>query len=315
MDMEYLLALQQVRESLPDWVMYAATGFSDLMSGPFVVLAVAVLFWCVDKRLGYFLATAFCLGSVVNQLIKNLACVYRPWILDSRIEVAAPAATHATGYSFPSGHTTMAVGFYGGLAVWFRKHRLFVALMVALLLLTGFSRNFLGCHTPQDVLVALVVSGFTLLCIWKLFSYIQKHPEKDIVIASLGFVAAGAMLAFIAFKGYLMDYNAAGQLLVDSWEMQTDCFKAAGAFMGLCLAWIVERRFIKFDTQGSVGVRVVRGMVGCVILGAFYLGIMPWAFAGLDGHVAAYLDNFLLILLAVAGYPAVVKWAQDRRSA
>ena len=314
MDLEYLYALQQLRDSLPDAVTSAVTVFSDLIAGPLVYIVVLILFWCVDKRLGYFTAFSYCVCLGVNQLVKNIACVYRPWFLDSRLEVAAPAAAEATGYSFPSGHTTSAVGLFGALAVWFRKHRWVVVLAVVFIALHAFARNFLGCHTPQDVLVAILLASAVLFVVYKVFNYIQEHPEKDILVAGIGLVLCALALAFTACKGYPTDYTATGQLMVDPYDMQTDCFRAFGALMGLLVAWVIERRFINFSNDGTIAQRVIRGVVGAVLVLILYVGILPAALGGLDLHLHKFLEYFLLLIFAAAVYPALIKFAQNRRA-
>jgi membrane-associated phospholipid phosphatase len=73
-----------------------------------------------------------------------------------------------SSYSFPSGHMLFATTFFGGLAVllWPRlRHpaaRVLVCLAaLALVLLIGFSRIYLGVHYPSDVL-----GGFAAGAVW-----------------------------------------------------------------------------------------------------------------------------------------------------
>ena len=126
------------------------------------------------------MAYYFCME--ITPLVKLTACVYRPWIRDSRIVPAGRAIVTATGYSFPSGHTTTAAPLAGGMVVntW-KEPRLRVAsvLFAAFIALTMFSRNYLGVHTPQDVCVGLGVSVLSLFFTAKLFRYLDVHPEKE----------------------------------------------------------------------------------------------------------------------------------------
>lgn len=71
-------------------------------------------------------------------------------------------------YSFPSGHALFATAFFGGLAalLWKRlRHPALrvpvAAAAVALILLIGFSRIYLGVHYPSDVL-----GGFAAGTVW-----------------------------------------------------------------------------------------------------------------------------------------------------
>ena len=119
---------------------------------------------------------------VINPLIKLTACVYRPWIRDSRIIPAGDAIRTATGYSFPSGHTTTVGPLAGGMAVnlWEDKRsRAFSIVFLIYLCLTAFSRNYLGVHTPQDVCVGLIISSLVLFGTSRLFKWLDAHTEKE----------------------------------------------------------------------------------------------------------------------------------------
>ena len=112
MDIEYLLFLQNLREASGDIFnefFNAITKITvDVMPFmPFVIL------WCVNKKWGYRALITYWFCDSVNAVIKLTACVYRPWIRDARIEPAGDAKVAATGYSFPSGHSTVATATYG----------------------------------------------------------------------------------------------------------------------------------------------------------------------------------------------------------
>ena len=122
--------------------------FFNILSKNAVVIMphlLFIVFWAVNKSWGYrFLCTLWG-GEVVNGTVKLSVCAYRPWIRDSRIFPAGDSKIAAIGYSFPSGHTTIAASTYGTTAVWQRKKRLWLAIgCCVMILLTGFSRNFLG---------------------------------------------------------------------------------------------------------------------------------------------------------------------------
>jgi undecaprenyl-diphosphatase len=77
------------------------------------------------------------------------------------------------GYSFPSGHALAGVELYGVLAfllvcelcvAW--QKALVIVLAVALAVLIGVSRVYLGVHWPSDVLASWLIGGawLSLLC-------------------------------------------------------------------------------------------------------------------------------------------------------
>ena len=145
--MGVLYALESIRTPALDKIMSVIT----LLGGElfFMVIAVTV-FWCVSKREGYYLMIVGFFGTVINQFLKILCCVPRPWIKDPDFTIVESARAEATGYSFPSGHTQNAVATYGGIARYTRRGWLRVVLVV-LTVLIAFSRMYLGVHTPLDV--------------------------------------------------------------------------------------------------------------------------------------------------------------------
>jgi len=140
----------------------------------------------------------------------------------SRVLPAGDSIKTATGYSFPSGHTMMAASQYGGVAVgcW-KKLRWISVLCMIFIALTGFSRNYLGVHTPQDVIVGLAVSILVMWGVAVLFRYLSAHPEKENIFLALGIVIGVATMIFISVKPYPMDY-VDGTLLVDPQKMIRD---------------------------------------------------------------------------------------------
>ena len=118
----------------------------------FMVVAFA-LFWCVNKRTGYYAFLVGLFGTVGNQWLKIACRIPRPWVLDPNFTIVESARAAATGYSFPSGHTQNAVGTFGAMAL--RTERKWVrGVCITLIVLVPFSRMYLGVHTPLDVGVA-----------------------------------------------------------------------------------------------------------------------------------------------------------------
>ena len=153
--MGVLYALESIRTPALDKIMSVIT----LLGGElfFMVIAVTV-FWCVSKREGYYLMIVGFFGTVINQFLKILCCVPRPWIKDPDFTIVESARAEATGYSFPSGHTQNAVATYGGIARYTRRGWLRVVLVV-LTVLIAFSRMYLGVHTPLDVGVSFLIAA------------------------------------------------------------------------------------------------------------------------------------------------------------
>ena len=274
MDISYLLWLQGVREALPSFVEQFFVIISAIAASSALIVLPCLLYWCLDKRGGEFLLFSFSLGALCNQFIKNTVCAYRPWIRSADIRPAAGALEGATGYSFPSGHVQASATLLG--ATGWRYRRRWPWLNVAMwvfVLLVAFSRNFLTVHTPQDVVVALVESIAMIAATSALLNWIDEREGGDAVFLVASLVLGIIYVAYVALKPYPMDYDAAGNLLVDPFEMQIDCFKSGGVFLGAVLGWFLERRLIGFEIARRMGLKriLLRLGVGMAVVAVLHI--------------------------------------------
>ena len=116
--MAFLHFLEALRNPVLDVFFQLITTFGE--ETLFIIVGL-LFFWCVDKREGYFLLCIGLLGTVINQFLKLLFRIPRPWVRDPSFTIVESAREAATGYSFPSGHTQTSVGVYGGIAKWTGK--------------------------------------------------------------------------------------------------------------------------------------------------------------------------------------------------
>ena len=304
MEVSIMLFLQNLREQLPQVFNQIFIFLSAFIVSPVPLLAVILVLWCFNKRAGYFMLFCTTCTAGLGQALKNIACIYRPWILDPRIVPDMSALPDATGYSFPSGHTSMASGVFFSAAYCLRRHRALCVACIALAVLIGFSRCWLGCHMPKDVLVALAIGAAVLFAVNRIFAYVQEHPEKDVIIAAAGFIVSTALLVLCATKSYPVDLDAAGNMLVDPAEMVPDCYKSLGGLMAVFLGWIIERRFIRFSTNASNHLRLARGIVGIVLAGALFFGIQYGLGQFVPLSTMYFVKYFTLVMFALVIWPA-----------
>ncbi|MFB5678609.1 phosphatase PAP2 family protein [Paenibacillus terreus] len=139
-------------------------------------LAFALWFWLGRKNsiTAFSVLVSFTAMWVLNTLVKLMLHRDRPGLQH---------LTEAGGYSFPSGHAMVAMGFYGTLfAVWGmynRAHDRSISFpLVAgalLILLIGLSRIYLGVHYPSDVAGGYIAGALWLwLTIPSLYAWIRN---------------------------------------------------------------------------------------------------------------------------------------------
>lgn len=180
--MEFLRLLESIRIPALNVFFSGITYCGDEIA--FMVVAFA-LFWCVNKRTGYYAFLVGLFGTVGNQWLKIACRIPRPWVLDPNFTIVESARAAATGYSFPSGHTQNAVGTFGAMAL--RTERKWVrGVCIALIVLVPFSRMYLGVHTPLDVGVAFLMAAALLALFYPGVPVGTGDGEGDAVAAERG---------------------------------------------------------------------------------------------------------------------------------
>lgn len=307
--MDILYALEKIRTPFWNGVMSAVT---QLGGEVIFIVAAVVVFWCVSKWEGYYLMTvAFC-GTVLNQFLKLICRVPRPWVRDPNFTIVESARAEATGYSFPSGHTQNAVGLFGGMARWGGRRWVRLGL-TALALIITFSRMYLGVHTPADVGVSLVLAAALVLGLYPLMRRAQEKPRYMGYVLAAMLVVSGAFVVFVETCGFPADMDAENLAsgIGNAWKM-------LGAVAGMTLAWLLDRRYIHFETQAVWWVQVLKVVVGMALLLAIKSGLKAPLLA-LLGHegLAGGVRYFLLVLVAGAVWPLVFrpmsKWGKGKK--
>ena len=303
MDIDILYALQKFREgggSVFASFFEKMTFLGELNT---VLVIMAFLYWCISKETGVYLMMGWSGNRIVNGFLKVTACAYRPWIRDSRIVPYGNAIVTATGYSFPSGHTMNAVSVFGGGVVHGKSSPIMRFVFGVIVILIGFSRNFLGVHTPQDVLVGLAAGLLVMWLTYKLMQWIEVHPEKDWVVTVVGIAIACAVAAYAALKPYPMDYDSEGKLLVDGAKMANDTFKGCGYSIAFFVGWLLERRFIRFSTDVALSRKLTRAGAGLLGFYAISMILLPLIKGGIPGAFGSFLQGFLQVFYIVFLFP------------
>ena len=305
MDIEFLYFIQNIRESLPPMLGVFFLLVSDLVNSAALVAVPCIIYWCFDKRRGTVTLFSFALGSFTTTLVKVIACVPRPWMRDPRIEPFGDAIESATGYSFPSGHTQGTASILGSLGWEYRKkYRWVLPLCCFLVVLVAFSRNFLGVHTPQDVLAGMLVGVLSIVVAVRLLDWAEDAPGRDAVLALASCIITILSCLFVALKPY-PELSDALKEFIDVREMALDCYQASGLFAGAFVSWWAERRWVGFEVTEDNRRRLVRIIVGVALLVVFrYVLVMP-----LDELDVPELYDYLKGFLSTVAIVFIAPWA------
>ncbi len=140
-----------------DWLTPIMESISALAAPiSLLVLLLVIAAFAPGRRPGMFCAVNLVLVVALNLILKELVQRPRPEDISLIVE---------TGFSFPSGHSMVAMAFFG-LLVWlvwtYEKDRTMRYACCAgfslLILLIGISRIYLGVHYASDVLAGFCIS-------------------------------------------------------------------------------------------------------------------------------------------------------------
>lgn len=294
--MELLYFFQSMRNPVMDALFSAITYAGDEV----VFLAAAIiLYWCVDKKAGYFLMSAGFFGTILNQFLKISCRIPRPWVLDPNYTLVESALEGAGGYSFPSGHSTSATACMGSLFLLF-KNKVIRVLSLAVLICVLISRMYLGVHTPTDVLGGFLLAA---LCLAVLRVVFKKAKNFD---RSFYFLLLAMLLLAIGHTLYCYCFPFPADVAPENLaHAQKSGWRMTGCSAGMLLGYWLDRKYIRFDTKTCARwAQIPKTALGLILA----LGIKSLLKAPLQslfgGSIAeSAVRYFILVLFASAIWP------------
>ncbi len=176
-DREILLALRTPGDLTdpigPDWLQRAATDITSLGSHTVLILLVAIVagLLLINGRRAVALLTILAAAGamLLSWGLKALFHRSRPDVVEHLVGVFSP--------SFPSGHALLSAAIYLMLAALLAAllarefpraplRRYCMSVAVALTLLIGLSRVYLGVHWPSDVLAGWFIGALWAWGCW-----------------------------------------------------------------------------------------------------------------------------------------------------
>ena len=268
----------------------------------FMVLGLFIL-WCVDKKWGFRFLLAGMVGSVVNQLLKAIFLIPRPWVLDPNFTIVESAREAATGYSFPSGHTQTAAVVYGMIAAWLKK-RWVTIVLVATIIAVGISRMYLGVHTPYDVGVSFVTGALTVYGMMRLFSWSEGDNKKELTALFIGLAFTAVLVLYVVFA----PKRAANVAEFDAHGVES-AWKLLGTMAGVIAAWLIDQKFVRYETKAIWWAQLLKVALGLAVVMAVRLGAKPVLNALMGGHAAAGgVRYFIMCVIGGGLWPMTFKY-------
>ncbi len=261
-----------------------------------------IIFWCIDKYEGYYLLITGFFGTLINQFLKILCRVPRPWVKDPEFTIVESAREAATGYSFPSGHTQTSVGLFGGIARW-NKNIVLRVLAISACILVPLSRMYLGVHTPHDVIVSVGVALILIFGAYPLLKKAVSSPKTMYLILGLLSAISLAFLLFISLYAFPADIDPHN---LES--AQKNGYTLFGCMVGLLLTYTVDLKFTKFPTKAVWWVQIIKIVGGLALVLLVKEGFKAPLDFIFGGHlIARAMRYFLMVVVAGVLWPMTFK--------
>lgn len=259
----------------------------------FVIAVILYIFYNYDKKKGFGLFTSVLFAVLGMGILKAIVRAPRPFqVLES---IGGKRLETATGYSFPSGHTTTGSAFYTALALTFKKRSVSIFCAV-MMVLVGLSRLYLGVHWPIDVFAGLLLGVTVSFVVSRYLNALYDDKKKRIRlstwIGSLSLVA-GAITAI------LLNLS-----LIDEVAF-TDLMKVFALGGGGYLGFVLESKKVGFIVEEKRSKQILRYLLGLIGILVFMgaKAVIPESLYALG----AFLRYTMVGLWATGLYPLIGK--------
>lgn len=295
--MKFLYWLESIRIPVLNEFMLLITYLGDETA--FLVIAL-ILFWCVDKKRGYYLMSVGFAGTIINQFMKLWFRIPRPWFIDENFTILEQAKDGATGYSFPSGHTQSSVGTFGSIAYTTKDKALRIACIV-IAILVPFSRMYIGVHTPKDVLTAAAIA----LALIVLLKPVVFNRDGKYIPYMLGVmtVLAVAYLLFVELYHFPVDVNSENLM-----HGKENAYTLLGAVLGMVVVYFVDTKWLNFRTNAVWWAQILKVAGGLILVLAVKSGTKEILNSLMGDYVGRGVRYFLIVLVAGILWPMTFQW-------
>ncbi|MCY9842845.1 bifunctional NUDIX hydrolase/phosphatase PAP2 family protein [Vibrio caribbeanicus] len=263
---------------------------NGLGEGVFAVGLLAILLLLLPLRYGLTLAFALLATAFSVNLLKMGFSIPRPFYFLPSLQQA-----QASGFSFPSGHTTQAAAIVGLLLGWVTKRgeqHGYIGPVTAIVgwlvlsLFAGAARVWLGVHYPTDIAAGIGLGG--LIALVSLTLYRRKYAKQKRFIESKRLWLLLLIIYFIATLQllqplYVYSWFAALGLFfslffnvtpekgvnISPWQQVITCLVGVGIIIGLSL-FLITQASSSVLILAMKALAVFSGMLW-ILIGAPYL--------------------------------------------
>ena len=279
--------------------------FSNLGTEDFYFLILPLLYWSIDANIGIRVGMILVTSIAINFTAKLLFAGPRPYWVSSHVQPLWPE----NSFGIPSGHAQYGISVWGTIAA-FQKRWAKIALGVMIFLI-GFSRVYLGSHSPHDVVIGWVIGGVLLWAFLKYWNPVVawlsgKTVGQQIMLAfivSLIFIVIGYSAAV-----YRSDFQLPLSWIDNAARAGTEelnpvnlanSITPAGTFFGLALGLMWINSLGGFKASGPIWMRALRFIIGLIGVLIFWMWL---------GEIFPRNDDLISYALRFFRYTLVGWW-------
>lgn len=273
MQREIIKFIQQIAN--PFWDAFF-TVVSILGEEVFLIALLGLIYWCLDKKLGYKVGFLYVLNAPLNFTLKAIFNAPRP-IGSEGIRTIYEGT--ATGSSFPSGHSQLG----GGLFYFLFKNsnqKVLKTVFLAISILIPISRLYLGVHFPIDVVVGFALGVMMVYLTGWIFEKLYENHTVWLILFAL------PPLAYCLVTG------------------DGDGFKMSGLVVAFVIGMVVEKKFIDFSVHAKPFLQVVKyicGVAAVLVLRSGLKAVLP------AGVWSGFTRYFIIGVFVTVVYPYIIK--------
>ena len=284
---------------------------SLLGSAEFYLAIIPVILWCYDKTLGLRLLLLCSIIVAINAALKLLFHAPRPYWIDADVKAFASE----TSFGMPSAAAQVSLAFLGYIGAWFRKTPVWI-ICLALIILVGIARMYLGVHFLVDILTGWIIAIGILLVFLRYENTVTTwFLQKPVPVRIL--LALGASCAFILLSQMILFSYGTWQV-PDEWsalafaqtqELITptslkDTLLAAGVLFGAAAGAGISAAYIPYSVDGTWSRKATRFFVGIIVLAVLWVALSAATKTpGLTGYSMTYFRAALAGVWVTAGAP------------
>lgn len=299
-------------QHMGDWLTPVMKFFTWLGYPQAYMILIAILYWSVDRKIGLRLALFLPFVASINSILKQAIHAPRPFWVDQGIKVFKAS----NGFGMPSGHAQASTAWI--YVAFLIKKKWFWVLALAVVVMIGLSRIYLGVHFPSQVLAGWMIGILVTLLFIRFEAGVLRGFMRLKYRNQLSMICLISMI--------LLSLGVVFVILLKEWEFPAEWIRNAtdnltgqdetiyssiglhavagnvGGFLGTGMGAIFAHRNGGFDIRGRWWRRVLRCLTGLAVILLLYVAfqlIAPQDTQGLIYSLWQFSGFFCISLSAI----------------